>query len=86
MADVGQGIFVMPLRGDQVGPVASVAIAPSEVGEVGDLARAIAEAQDVVEEEVLQLVRADGLLAVLLRSVAGKVTWIIDEPAARLLA
>jgi hypothetical protein len=41
------------------------------VGEVGDLARPVPEAQDVVQEEVLQLVRADRRLGVLGSSPAG---------------
>src|SRR5262245_34599980 len=48
-------------------PVASVAVAPGVLGEKDDAARSMAEAADVVEEEVLQLERANRRFADLRR-------------------
>ena len=58
--------------GIRSGQAPRVAVAPGLVGEPRDLARPVAEAQHVVQEEVLQLIGADGLLAVLVRAFAAE--------------
>src|SRR3954471_8712099 len=45
--DVGERVLVAALVGDQVGPRVAFAVGPRVLGEEGDLARPVAEAQDV---------------------------------------
>src|SRR5262245_29485556 len=59
--DVGQLIFVAPVDRD-VRPRAPLLVAPRRMREEGDLRRRVPEAEDVVEVEVLELVRADDSL------------------------
>jgi hypothetical protein len=64
--DLHPRVFIAALFGDQIGSTAPLSIVPGVVGEERDLARAVAEGKDAVEEEVRKLVGVDDALAVLL--------------------
>src|SRR4051794_28210509 len=68
--DLAQRVLVAARLRDQVRPRPAVALPPGVPGEEGHLAGLVAEAQDVEEEEVLQLVGPDLALAVGRRLVA----------------
>src|SRR5690606_5823273 len=69
--DDGQVVLPTPLGRDPLRPAAALPVPPRVVRQERDLARPEAEARDVVEVEVLELVRADDLLGAL-RRAAGR--------------
>src|SRR5437763_16368917 len=67
--DVRDRVLVAPLSRDQAGPRPALAVVPRVVSDEYELARSVAEPDGVVEEEVLELVRANDILRVLARDV-----------------
>ena len=66
----GRGVvLISTLRRDQLRPRTAFPVAPRLAREVGDLVGAVAEPREVVQEEVVQFVGADGVLCALDRAV-----------------